>query len=340
MTLDTQVRHLELELAKLNNKLTSMSRPVPAAPDGLASKLSSLEAELRAIKAAPVPAKAPDYTARLQRIEGDLLRLTQKLSTMSGIDPATFVNADKVDGLHAATSGADAHVLATQADGKAEASGIKTTNGLEFSGGANDVGTIYTDVNWGALIRGRSGTYADVALQDSNGTVVLTIKNGALNFTGAAGVIQMYGGASAPVGYLLCDGASYVRADYAALFTAIGTTFGTADGTHFNVPDMRGVYPKGAGTTARAAGKDANGNYYAATLGAYTTDRMQGHKHNQRKGAGTIYNPGSIYEAANGGDQADIGPTTVPVTDGTNGTPRTGLTTEPQSLGMNYIIKT
>jgi microcystin-dependent protein len=47
---------------------------------------------------------------------------------------------------------------------------------------------------------------------------------------------------------------------YAALFAVIGTTFGSADGTHFNVPDMRGVYPKGAGTTNRTLGKDANGN--------------------------------------------------------------------------------
>ena len=29
------------------------------------------------------------------------------------------------------------------------------------------------------------------------------------------------------------------------LFTAIGTAYGTADGTHFNVPDFRGIFPRG-----------------------------------------------------------------------------------------------
>jgi microcystin-dependent protein len=55
-----------------------------------------------------------------------------------------------------------------------------------------------------------------------------------------AGVIFPYGGTSAPSGYLLCYGQSLLRADYADLFTAIGTTYGAADGTHFNVPDLRG----------------------------------------------------------------------------------------------------
>ena len=40
----------------------------------------------------------------------------------------------------------------------------------------------------------------------------------------ASGVIKVYAGAAAPTGYLLCDGASYLRATYPDLFTAIGTT--------------------------------------------------------------------------------------------------------------------
>ena len=63
-----------------------------------------------------------------------------------------------------------------------------------------------------------------------------------------AGAITMYGVASAPTGWLLCDGSSVLRASFPALFSAIGTTFGSADGTHFNVPDMRGRAPVGTGT--------------------------------------------------------------------------------------------
>jgi len=54
--------------------------------------------------------------------------------------------------------------------------------------------------------------------------------------------------ANVPPGALLCDGASYLRADYPDLFAAIGTTWGAADGTHFNVPDLRGVTVIGVGT--------------------------------------------------------------------------------------------
>lgn len=58
----------------------------------------------------------------------------------------------------------------------------------------------------------------------------------------------MSGAASAPTGWLLCDGTSYLRATYPSLFTVLSTTYGSADGTHFNVPDLRGRVPVGVGT--------------------------------------------------------------------------------------------
>ena len=53
------------------------------------------------------------------------------------------------------------------------------------------------------------------------------------------GVVYPFAGpvANIPVGYLLCDGASLLRASYPALFSAIGIIYGAADGTHFNLPD-------------------------------------------------------------------------------------------------------
>jgi len=38
--------------------------------------------------------------------------------------------------------------------------------------------------------------------------------------------------------WLPCDGRSLLRADYPDLFTVIGTTFGAADGSHFNIPHL------------------------------------------------------------------------------------------------------
>ena len=47
-----------------------------------------------------------------------------------------------------------------------------------------------------------------------------------------------WGGSTTPTGYLLCDGAAYMRSDYPQLFAVIGTSFGTGNGsTTFNVPN-------------------------------------------------------------------------------------------------------
>lgn len=164
------------------------------------------------------------------------------------------------------------------------------------------------------------------------------------------GDIVMYGSSTMPLNYLACDGAAVSRTDYKLLYSIIGTTFGTGDGsTTFNLPDFRGIFPKGAGTTTRVAGVDATGAAYAGTLGTYLQDKEQGHYHSLNSvggytsnnilytvaGAGAL--PGVVRSSV-GGSQANI-TIVAPYTDGTNGTPRTGATTEPQSLGITFIIK-
>ncbi len=78
-----------------------------------------------------------------------------------------------------------------------------------------------------------------------------------LNGTGAwsvpsgvpTGAILAFSAATAPAGYLLCDGAAVSRTTYAALFTLIGASYGAGDGsTTFNLPDLRGRPPVGLGT--------------------------------------------------------------------------------------------
>jgi microcystin-dependent protein len=71
------------------------------------------------------------------------------------------------------------------------------------------------------------------------------------------GAICSHGAATAPAGFLVCDGAAVLRSTYAELFAVIGTTWGAGDGsTTFNVPDLRGRTAIGSGTgtglTARA----------------------------------------------------------------------------------------
>jgi microcystin-dependent protein len=63
------------------------------------------------------------------------------------------------------------------------------------------------------------------------------------------GIVTAYAGATAPTGWLLCDGSAVSRTIYAALFAAIGTAYGIGNGTStFNLPDLRGRVPVGRDT--------------------------------------------------------------------------------------------
>ena len=53
--------------------------------------------------------------------------------------------------------------------------------------------------------------------------------------------------ATAPDGFLMCNGAAISRTAYADLFSAIGTAYGAGDGSSsFNIPDLRGEFIRGA----------------------------------------------------------------------------------------------
>lgn len=71
-----------------------------------------------------------------------------------------------------------------------------------------------------------------------------------------AGAVISYAGSSAPTGWLLCAGQSLLTASYAALFSAIGYTYG-GSGANFNLPDLRG---------RAVAGKDNMGGTAANRL--------------------------------------------------------------------------
>lgn len=152
---------------------------------------------------------------------------------------------------------------------QAEINALTTQNGFKVYNTTTGKEQICKGGNWydldiGGSIPNASQTVAGIveeatqaefnASTDTGGTgarlfvppsVIQTAIAGTAN---PAGVMLMYAGVTAPTGYLFCDGASLLRASYAALFTAIGTTYGSADGTHFNLPDFRGRTPVGVGT--------------------------------------------------------------------------------------------
>lgn len=120
---------------------------------------------------------------------------------------------------------------------------------------------------------------SDTAFEIGNGTSNDARSNAATidwngNYIGQAmaGIIQMFAGATPPTGWLVCDGSAISRTTYATLFAAIGTTWGAGDGsTTFNIPDLRGRAPIGAGTgsglTARTLGGKLGEETHVLTAG-------------------------------------------------------------------------
>ncbi|MBU1067165.1 phage tail protein [Patescibacteria group bacterium] len=88
-----------------------------------------------------------------------------------------------------------------------------------------------------------------------------------------------------PDGWLECNGASLDRTTYANLFAVIGTNYGTADGSSFNIPDLRGKFARGwdhaaandpdrATRTAQAAGGQTGDH-----VGTVQADGFKAHTH-------------------------------------------------------------
>jgi len=98
----------------------------------------------------------------------------------------------------------------------------------------------------------------------------------------SAGDVKMTARATAPTGWLLCRGQSLLRADYAELFAAIGTTYGAVDGTHFTLPNAQGRTIVGfdAGQTEfNAMGKTGGAKTHTLTVA-----EIPAHGHTQRYG--------------------------------------------------------
>ena len=91
--------------------------------------------------------------------------------------------------------------------------------------------------------------------------------------------ILSYVPAPVPTGWLECRGQSLSRTTYAALFNVIGTTWGTANASSFNLPDFARrvlVGRGGTGTTQLRSGVGASGGAETITL---AVSHMPSHTH-------------------------------------------------------------
>jgi microcystin-dependent protein len=63
------------------------------------------------------------------------------------------------------------------------------------------------------------------------------------------GVIKVFSGNFAPRGYMLCNGSLLSIAEYTALYSILGTTYGGDGRTTFGLPNLNGRIPIGTGTS-------------------------------------------------------------------------------------------
>ena len=147
------------------------------------------------------------------------------------------------------------------------------------------------------------------------------------------GQVSFFAMNAAPNGWIKANGATVSRSTYAALFAAIGTTFGAGDGsTNFVIPDLRGYFPRGWVDN----GSVDSGRAFGSTQ----TDAFQGHKHSSDGSSlyGTPF-PGSTLATTGGGGNFVAMIVGNPTTDGSNGTPRTAAETRPSNVALLACIK-
>jgi len=126
--------------------------------------------------------------------------------------------------------------------------------------------------------------------------------SGATSVFMPAGALVPYAGASAPTGWLLCAGQAVSRTTFATLFAAVGTTYGSGDGsTTFNLPDLRGRSIFGRddmnGTAANRITNAVSG-ITATTLGAAGGDQRlatHGHTATQTAHNHSVNDPGHAH---------------------------------------------
>lgn len=157
------------------------------------------------------------------------------------------------------------------------------------------------------------------------------------------GGLYVHTGSTAPNGYIKANGALLSRSAYSGLwaFAQASGNLASSDGvwtngqyspgdgsTTFRIPDLRAEFIR--------MWDDGRGIDAGRTFGSLVLDAMQGHAHQSSAASGAT---GSA--AAGGGNPVATQGTVTgsPVTDGTNGTPRTAAETRPRSVAYLPCIK-
>jgi microcystin-dependent protein len=222
-----------------------------------------------------------------------------------------------------------------------------------------------TSANWATanpiLAVGEMGYATDTKdLRIGDGVTAWNSSGGPAPLSVPAGVISQFAGATAPSGYLLCQGQTLSTTTYANLFSTIGYTYG-GTGSSFLLPNLKGRIPVGQDTAQSEF--NVLGETDGAKTVAITEAQMPSHTHVQNPHTHSLptnqYTP-SVYSASpsspfgelNSGEGAVL--STFWAFNGSQGLrPMMPLTATNQNTGgnqahnnlqpyivVNYIIKT
>lgn len=157
------------------------------------------------------------------------------------------------------------------------------------------------------------------------------------------GAIIPYGAGTPPAGWLNADGSSVLRSQWPNLFNVIGTTFGSVDSLHFNLPALGAVFVIGVSGITYQIGQTGGEALHVLSVGELAlhnhTVTDEGHTH-PIPGPGL---PGSGGVSANlqpSGTSATTGLSTTGIAEVNNTGGNLGHNNIPPFLCLNYIIKT
>jgi microcystin-dependent protein len=96
--------------------------------------------------------------------------------------------------------------------------------------------------------------------------------NGSLNIL-PAGLVIAWTGSSSPTGWLICDGSIYQISIYPKLGALLGKTFGGDGSSTFAVPNYKGAFLRGTGTSP------IDGTYIGPAVNNYQAQQLLNHTH-------------------------------------------------------------
>ncbi len=231
------------------------------------------------------------------------------------------------------------NVTGALAGNAATASLLQTARTLSFTGDASgamsfDGGSSPSAVLTLATVNPTPGVFGSsaavpVVTLDGKGRVIAA-STAPLAPGAPTGAVVAFVVASAPAGWLECDGSSHANADYPALGALLNPA-----GPSFTLPDLRGQFLRG---WDHGRGLDPGRSLLSAQA-----DQLQGHVHplNAPNGVLPAGTTGEGFTGVTGTNTATpVMASGGPAGDGSNGTPRTGAETRPTNVAVLYCVKT